>query len=1710
MPYQVEPVIYREPNWNENLVLEEYGIYVDLKVEVRGREVSSNATANKRTYFIEWTSSKGGNSSINFFSGSEIAGSKRRFLTTNYTNTFLGDIVDGNGTNELFGIESIDIEYNAYYVPQVTIKFVDIRGASLFAQTELSHSSKYNNIGGISNEDVASSFFNCFFTFPYPRYTLLVKGFYGEPASYTLNCIDFRAIFDAESGNFQVVCKFVGFTFSFLNDISVNALLAAPYSDKGGREYWKARQQDTNGDFYLVSKNGERVEIPTMGELLVRLAKVDEKIDAAVSETEAAKKQRELSDKLDSYSKLDGSLETYANTLAGISWDDFKVFFDQKKRNFAFLSKSNKRGDELTDEMWSDDSISIPRNALIENLKNCGITDELIIQEIKDKPKRLEILKDTGSSLKVGDILDLDKFADLKTVIETAINGRYDEYKEYTHGYRYSIDIDDTFKEEIPKLKDELKANEESMREEEEKAMANILGFLPTVYNFTKIIMSHVEVLMKLIMDCAISIYDNPDSRTIEALNMSDVESDFRKESGDFIPPFPLVAKHKEANRNMSAPDNSTSFGTMRVAEEEWVGDISPKFQEADYVIGLMNGAMEVGAIINQYKQLEESGNTDNGTSGRQCAVQIPIIPTDMVITDTPFGYTPMLSDGEFAGRMFLRMYQIFGMFDDNEADADVLGTADAINFYVLNPSKSSHIAKRILEQNQGASENLFKFDEYIKPIVHNMSMKEEYKVDGVWPWQLNSNADGRLATNEMTLNLYHNKEAKSKNLIVPMCGKTFSGISGDLQPNGTSCRLPQYWNGYIPMSDFMIVDGYAPGSLDAHGIFAHGGNLKSVKNELVFKIDDAYLDYTLFLKQIPEEVKDIKDNFKGCSYEDDRKAYKVINDKIFDKLVEGDVDMDNPENLLNLKVKTIPPYSHADIETMKDFSVNLFTEMEYALETDIKKKACMFLYAIATYVKSDIGLLGNALLGKFFKEDLNFIIVPKWIPYYLGARIWDARNDHAVQRGTDEIFENNPPRKEVIDALYESFISWADGDFKQIDEQFCIKYTTTISELAGKEKEYSTITKILTLGACDEKNHSIDLEELVKYVDVEDFKSKFKVDGSSVNFSPRLKGFSVEFNKELSTTPINRALLMPIMMTFTVHNKGKFTFEQPKIDVSKMSKYWDAFIKKLQELYAGNDPNSAVSGGTGDKTPTDLKIAFYHYSKIFYDRWVAGCNMDEDFENTWKLSAFFDPQGNRNGKFHFIDSFYNDIGDFTYVNPQILVENILSCTSEDEYTLLTLLSDFFSKNRFKFLCMENFKDLSDPSRMDELFKPVSYVDMKIPENNIDFVCLYTYEYSSHADVSESDEYIDDSFMLNNKDLYPLPVQQKDKTKDYPLPAFGVAYGMQNQNYFMNVNVSMEKPMVTEQALLVQYKLCGIHSDIPKETKYITYGQDLFTIYANNSYTCNVEMMGDAWIQPTMYFCLTNVPMFRGSYLIEKVKHSITPGDMKTTFTGVRMANTSTRIARNWIKKSYISESVSLNGKLSNISVGGNSLSSYGGGGGAPSEGGYTEGMSYANGTWEKAVSDMGKWYQANIHTYQGTLKKPRKGRTAYSCPLVNGKRVYDDCTGFVTACLMYFGVSVPEGDPWHSAEMVAGARNFDKNMVAAGFVRYNYSFETLKPFDIIYRNGHAEIYAGKSDKYRSWGWGSVHDGIDGRSAMPSGVNESELKTSYKYIYRKQ
>ena len=67
-----------------------------------------------------------------------------------------------------------------------------------------------------------------------------------------------------------------------------------------------------------------------------------------------------------------------------------------------------------------------------------------------------------------------------------------------------------------------------------------------------------------------------------------------------------------------------------------------------------------------------------------------------------------------------------------------------------------------------------------------------------------------------------------------------------------------------------------------------------------------------------------------------------------------------------------------------------------------------------------------------------------------------------------------------------------------------------------------------------------------------------------------------------------------------------------------------------------------------------------------------------------------------------------------------------------------------------------------------------------------------------------------------------------------------------------------------------------------------TQNVGLYNLYKQRSYKATATCLGNALLQPTMYFNLRHVPMFNGPYMIMDVQHTVQPGNFQTTFTGVR------------------------------------------------------------------------------------------------------------------------------------------------------------------------------------------------------------------------------
>ena len=107
-----------------------------------------------------------------------------------------------------------------------------------------------------------------------------------------------------------------------------------------------------------------------------------------------------------------------------------------------------------------------------------------------------------------------------------------------------------------------------------------------------------------------------------------------------------------------------------------------------------------------------------------------------------------------------------------------------------------------------------------------------------------------------------------------------------------------------------------------------------------------------------------------------------------------------------------------------------------------------------------------------------------------------------------------------------------------------------------------------------------------------------------------------------------------------------------------------------------------------------------------------------------------------------------------------------------------------------------------------------------------------------------------------------------------------VSYGKGNQSFFKDIKLDQREFVETAESLEIIEDI----SNSGNKRKPTFNGQNLFNVYQKRSYSAEVEVMGNAMIQPMMYFQLNNIPMFRGAYLINKVSHSITPHNMSTTF----------------------------------------------------------------------------------------------------------------------------------------------------------------------------------------------------------------------------------
>lgn len=390
-----------------------------------------------------------------------------------------------------------------------------------------------------------------------------------------------------------------------------------------------------------------------------------------------------------------------------------------------------------------------------------------------------------------------------------------------------------------------------------------------------------------------------------------------------------------------------------------------------------------------------------------------------------------------------------------------------------------------------------------------------------------------------------------------------------------------------------------------------------------------------------------------------------------------------------------------------------------------------------------------------------------------------------------------------------------------------------------------------------------------------------------------------------------------------------------------QLSGYLNGFATRINEIEIEAKKTEEIKETKDEQQiKRDICVSLYYSLKHLWDTWLVTADRNE-----FTIENFF------NKNFVFIDSFYMNMYNVIKLNAEVIYD----AYRMQDSNLLTFITNITSKEGCMFFALPSFLDSNvtpngistvnsyrasevtdfkyKKENMKKMFTPITYNSIGSPQLHNTFVFIYTHSPSSVA--TENTEYRYDSYDMRNIDERPdalkvgiLPPKQVIGADDYDnfqqkllpnntsnnidrlqeeeelvsarygylMPCFGVTVNRGNNYIFKSINVNMDSPKITNVA-------AQTFSDILNKTgsdgskRVFFHGQDIYSIYSQYSYQCEIEMMGCAQIQPLMYFQLLNIPMWRGTYMIYKVTHNLQAGMMTTKFTGMKMSRRQTPYA---------------------------------------------------------------------------------------------------------------------------------------------------------------------------------------------------------------------
>ncbi len=669
-----------EPNPDENRLIpnEDYSILVELKTTKKGRSFIIGGG-------VENIGGAGG--VVNFIAGTKVGfysdGKPRNSLTTNYTEASTDFSVDGNTDLETFGIESIEIDFDTAYVPNIKIKFIDIRGQSIFQR---GNSSKYS----------------IFFELPYPLFELTVKGFYGKPVTYCLHLFKWNSSFNSSTGNFEVNAEFLGYTYAMLTDMLLGLIRAVITTEEGIPFWAKAKAEYANAGIILKSIDEFLEDINKLADEFKKLKNEDSTVQQLDVNVEVKQILSTIKLKLAELSNdIIGNKNIFNNRdgVLGTSKEN------ANSTKVTTLIKKFKAEVERTLDGDNNDSEANGLNSKIENdelkIKTKEINSITQLNPIKYKDIKGEVASENSDLVKkirnnsTYSSSD-DKAVLLADVMIGNIPGTTADDAEIV-----IFDLTKAF-DEIKRVEVRLEDNNSKIREELGKELARIaeeeLDFKPTIRNIFRILTTHCEVFMETLKSVSDKHEDKLRLETLENVRKSEDEFSDNEPSSSVIYPWPEY-------REKITKNDQTYF------EEAWLGKPILKFSNGVTQFNNVPELVFVEHLLEELIKLKIKDDTlrINETFNRiqyypVSALDSPI--SSNLITSTPynaalFGPNTSSKPNEAIRCLLLRGFLAFGVANKNLPNniIETMGKLEAENlFNTVNEDFDSLIGRSFLQ----------------------------------------------------------------------------------------------------------------------------------------------------------------------------------------------------------------------------------------------------------------------------------------------------------------------------------------------------------------------------------------------------------------------------------------------------------------------------------------------------------------------------------------------------------------------------------------------------------------------------------------------------------------------------------------------------------------------------------------------------------------------------------------------------------------------------------------------------------------------------------------------------------------------------------------------------------------------------------------------------------------------------------------------------